>query len=333
MQSQLIVFIVVFGSLLSLHEVSAIPFVALRPTPPSRVIGDEDETNVIESVCQYSASARDDQYRDEERVICARPVQHCTSNGVMDMIADGLSLDEIARVTGSYPRNATTRIPYERRGIRRSSLDPSELVASFDEVRTRGVSDVDSWSWRPMFDLFHTLLGMDFLYRAYVLEMGAPDDAYAAMECDFIQWTGLDEEDSWWGHEMRRAKNNEFVQTIDNGGGFCSFTSETSSSSLSMVTTGYDMSRSCQLDARASYETGGSFDGADAGQYVFTIDTPALGFSETVHLHELLHLAQNAHRGRRLYMEHPDDGGTNRSRCLILAACVCVCPSICVNAQ
>ena len=187
-------------------------------------------------------------------------------------------------------------------GVRRSSLDPAELVPSFDEVWTEGVTENDAWSWRPMFDLFHTLMGMDFLYRAYVLEMGAPNDRYASMECDLIRWTGMGEADSWWGHEMRRAKAGDFVQIIDNPGSFCSFSPPFPSMA------GYDMRRSCQLDASAAYSTQHSPNGADVGQYLFSIETPAERWSEFVHLHELLHVAQYVHMGQRLYMEHPDDG-------------------------
>ena len=77
-----------------------------------------------------------------------------------------------------------TKVNRGVRAVRRSSLDPCELIPAIDEVWTAGICAKDAWQWRPYFDIFVTLLGLEIVTRIYVLEQGGPAANYARAICD-----------------------------------------------------------------------------------------------------------------------------------------------------
>ena len=222
--------------------------------------------------------------------------------------------DDRARIRG-YSED-TTFLPYARRATRRSSLDPSELVVAYDEVWTDGICAIDSWTWRPHIDIFHTLMGGHFLFRLYVLELGGPEENYARVKCDLKSWTNDDSDHSFWHGLPDHAKNGDYVQTIDNTGKLCGASDALASTQYRWSSgSAGGPSGQCQLYPGARYTTreedmDWDVDGSHTktiGQYIFTPQYGG-GFSEFVHCHEMLHLSQNAQRGRRLYAEHGTDG-------------------------
>ena len=210
------------------------------------------------------------------------------------------TIDDIARIQGMYSDSNSTSIPYEKRAIRRSSLDPSEYVASFDEVWTDGLCLSHAWTWRPWIDAFYILFGMDFLFRVYVLEKGAAPEHYDRLECDLQWWTNSNETNIWWKNFIRDAKEGQYVQTIDNGGHFCT-------SSPEVVSPYRHPLGQCQVYPNARYDTERTemHRHSDSTQYLFTFSQ---SWNERVHIHEMIHTAQNAMEGQRLFIEGPDDG-------------------------
>ena len=71
--------------------------------------------------------------------------------------------DDVTRVRGRDGNN--TNLPYAGRAVRRSTLDPNEMVPAYDEVWTDGICLVDAWQWRPIIDTFTTLMGLHFNFR------------------------------------------------------------------------------------------------------------------------------------------------------------------------
>ena len=217
---------------------------------------------------------------------------------------------DAARIRGD-PSSAF--VPFEARATRRSTLDPTELVPAFDEVWTDGICLVDSWQWRPIIDVFHTLMGQNFLFRLYVVEIGGPVENYARAECDLLSWTNDYSDGAFWRHELGRARNGDFVQTIDVSGGFCGASEGHETTQYRWSAPGR-ASGQCQLYPGARYSIkegdlpGGHEDMGTTGQYIFTPPPDWNSYSEFVHAHEMLHLAQNAQHGRRLYAEHGTDG-------------------------
>jgi hypothetical protein len=219
--------------------------------------------------------------------------------------------------------STSSNIPYANRAVRRSSLDPCELVPAFDEVWSDGICLHDAWQWRPFFDVFHTLMGAEFLNRVYVLERGGPLANYKRVECDLKSFTNDYRSDSFWERELAAAKRGEYVQIIDNSGYFCEASDEAAATQFRWQNTAQESadlgpSGQCQLYPGARYTINhyDDFGGIEAptvsssGQYIFSPSGPGDGarYSEFVHVHELTHLAQNAARGRRLYMENGWDG-------------------------
>lgn len=131
------------------------------------------------------------------------------------------------RIRGS---DATTSVPYHGRAVRRSSLDPCELVAAYDEVWSDGICLHDSWSWRPFIDAFTTLMGMEFYFRLYVMELGGPEENYRRAECDaasyFNDYRTSEDNQATWLRELTRAKTGDGTQTIDMNAKFCSAADE-----------------------------------------------------------------------------------------------------------
>lgn len=209
----------------------------------------------------------------------------------------------------------TTDVPFEKRAVRHSSLDPCELVPAYDEVWTDGLCIQDAWEWRPMIDIVHTLLGMEHLFRLYMLEVGGPEVNYKRMECDFISYTNDGSSEAYWRQEIERAKNGNDVQIIDITGHFCTASEE--SIQTQYIDSGRNgASGNCQLYSGARYTIRDSdvsaFHGSIGGRYITTANNPRgaspFQFSRFEVAHEMIHLRQNAHAGRRLYMQHADDG-------------------------
>jgi len=233
---------------------------------------------------------------------------------------------DVARIKGPNwdASVVSSSVPYYAKALRRSSLDPCELVPTYDEVWTDGICLEDSWRWRPFIDTFLTLMGMEFNFRLYALEMGGPEENYARVSCDLKSWSndyrttgGWDGYGSIHNKELTRAKNGEGVQIIDIQAYLCSASDDLTSTqyrweNIAQTSTDLGPSGQCQMYPGArytvlDYEVPGGYDSpTSSGIYMFT---PGGGYgSEFVHDHEMLHMAQYAHKGRRLFMEHPKDG-------------------------
>jgi hypothetical protein len=216
----------------------------------------------------------------------------------------------------------TTDIPFERRAVRRSSLDPCELVPAFDEVWSDGICAQDAWQWRPIVDVVHTLLGMEHLFRMYILETGGPAVNYKRVECDLLSYTNDDSEGAYWHHMIDIAKSGGFTQIIDRTGYFCSASDDLVSTEY--VHPGTDSgSGQCQIMSGARYTIRNSdmdtssdafrlWRRSIAGRYIMSVSelnyNQPFRFSDFNIAHEMVHLRQNAHSGRKLYMEHGEDG-------------------------
>jgi hypothetical protein len=126
-----------------------------------------------------------------------------------------------------------------------------------------------------------------------------------------ISYTNDDSENAYWRREIESAKNGNYVQIIDVSGHLCS--ASESIKSIEYI----DARGQCQISSGARYTIRDSDLNAHpghsvAGRYITTADNigynRGFSFSEFNVAHEVIHLKQNAHAGRRLYMEHPADG-------------------------
>jgi len=103
----------------------------------------------------------------------------------------------------------STSVPYYKRAVRASSLDPTELVPAYDEVWSDGFCLHDAWQWRPFVDLFMTLMGMEFYFRLYALEMGGPTENYLKAECDMASYFNDHSADATWQREVSELCGTE----------------------------------------------------------------------------------------------------------------------------
>lgn len=172
-----------------------------------------------------------------------------------------------------------------------------------------------------MIDIVNTLLGYEHLFRLYILETGGPEVNYKRIECDMISFTNDDSESAYWRNVIDIAKNGGYTQIIDFDGYFCS-------ASDSLVSTEYidpgsnGASGRCQISSGARYtiresDLDTSTDAfrwrhSVAGRYITTADelgeNKNFAFSDFNIVHEMIHLRQKAHTGRKLYKQHADDG-------------------------
>ena len=230
---------------------------------------------------------------------------------------------DLDRIQGS---TATTSVPYYERAVRRSSLDPCELVASYDEVWSDGICLHDSWSWRPFIDTFTTLMGMEFYFRLYVMELGGPEENYKRAECDaasyFNDYRTSGDNLATWYRELTRAKTAEGTQIIDMNAKFCSAANELADTQYLWTGTLQGSAKEGPSGQCQAYP-GARMSNTDAGtggveysarnaamSYMFSPRKPPhQDYSNFVHVHEMLHTAQYAHRGRRLYSESPGQDG------------------------
>ncbi len=232
------------------------------------------------------------------------PARPQTCDGIIHSDAAWGTQSDTQRIRGDID---TTLIPFETKAVRRSWLDPCELIPAYDEIWSDGICLEDAWEWRPHIDTVVTLLGMQHLFKVYVLELGGPPGNYERIECDLASFTNDTSSSAYWRHEVQRAKQGNDVQIIDVPGQFCTANKSTAAEQYQHP------SGTCQHYEGAIYSVGhynSDGIGFHSGRYIFTPDKSgqSLNFSEFVHCHEMIHLFQNAHTGRRLYMEHPDDG-------------------------
>jgi len=235
------------------------------------------------------------------------PAFQCPYNNVKDTCDLTLNINDITQQEVLRIKGDDTSYRPMNKKIRRSVLNSCEFIGAYDEVWADGICLSHSWKWRLWLDMFFLMLGLQFPVRVYVIpkfETNTPD-TYTRMEFDLLRWTNNDRDDSFWKRELSRAKNGDFVQIIDNSLKFCGGSDTHVSYQLSTDA----VSSSCQANPKAFYSqqnAPGKYN-FDTGQYLFTVPTN-YGWGEVVHVHEMLHIYQNVHRGKRLYSEHVDDG-------------------------